>query len=476
MKSKKILSLLLVLCMAIFVIPFSAGASEAKDVADTLTEEMGVPAAAAEAVAEGQQVPENFAASVAYVSDYAGLKAAVEDPVVTIVVVLNNITLEDTLTMDGNNLDLALIALNNVTIYSANERRHFFLADDPAIATERESKLIFSNVTLDGNGTGGGIVSNRGADSQTTLLLDGLEMTNCGLYDLDFNAALKGFRVTLVDSKIYSNPVSGVDASNLTVENSEIKNNGGSGIESFGYDLQVINSEISGNVQRGIHVMGYDSAVYIDGCTVKDNGSNGIYINVNSLGRSGETEGIYNTTVSGNGTAGNVEQGGGVYIATVYGSVYGMENCMIDGNTAFDGGGIYARFMQLGIVDCEVKNNIAERGAGVFHDEFIEGNYAGTKIYDNTAFEGAGVYFYNPSGYERHAWIEAEVYNNEASYNGGGIYVDADLVVHITGDVHGNTARTRGGGVYVTNSSSIEVTGSIYDNSARQGADIWPIQ
>lgn len=478
MKSKKILSLLLVLCMLVFAVPFSAGAAETKDIADTLVEALGVPAAAAEAVVEGQPVPENFAASVAYVSDYASLKAAVENPAVTIVVILNDIILEDTLTVSVDKMNLALIAMSEVTLYSADQNWHFLVEQpyDQAWLTN----LVFSNVILDGNGTGGGIYALRDVNESVLLHIDGLIVQNCDIVNRNVDTVITVTRLSIVDSEIRSNSISGICALTLSMENTTVKNNLGTGIKSDEYylsSLSIVDSDISQNGQYGILLEAFLNKVYIDNCSVNANGMTGIRIDSSSGNNFTPGSGIYNCEVRGNGTSGNAEQGGGIYIFTEPGSSFGVDNCTIDGNMAWDGGGIYVSHTQFHLVDCDIMNNSAERGAGVFYENLIEGSSAGTKIYNNMAeFEGGGVYFYNPYGWKIANWIEAEIYNNESGYNGGGIYVDANLAVAILGDVHGNVARTRGGGVYVADSSSIEVIGSIYDNSARQGADIWPIQ
>jgi len=297
----------------------------------------------AEVLADETLAAEGYTISprgVSYITNFAGLKAALDDPSVTIGVLLGDIQMDRALDI---NRDITLLSVANSVITSASDSRHFGISSDITIE--------FSQITLDGGGVSGGI----------------------SLYD-DTNLHLKG----AVIQNCYSSLGGAVYAghSNVIIDNSVITNNrasSGAGIYyASGYyyhTMSVINSEISNNVaeQNGGGIYTYDSFLLE----------------------------LDNTVVSNNSSALN---GGGIYRTNFHDINTIITNSYVTGNESGNGGGIYleehetgdsnGRFSNSYITD----NKALSNGGGICLDGIFGCHISSTEISGNEAYSGGGIY------------------------------------------------------------------------------------
>lgn len=171
------------------------------------------------------------------------------------------------------------------------------------------------------------------------------------------------------------------------------------------------------------------------------------------------------------------------------------ESCVIENNTAANGGGLYFRsYLQnvggaLIIQDTVriLENSAASTGGGICFSGFRDGNgpeavltvTGNVVISSNTAgTHGGGLYFWNANSGDRLTLHGAvSIIQNTASGNGGGIFLTAPrgngaLVMLDEAMISGNTAGN-GGGLYLLTATggTLEITGgSFTENNAVNSA------
>jgi hypothetical protein len=164
--------------------------------------------------------------------------------------------------------------------------------------------------------------------------------------------------------------------------------------------------------------------------------------------------------VNGDSSAGN---GGGIAVA---GAAYLGEDCIIAGDSATDGGGIYCtgNYNSDTITDTGIFSDTASgNGGGVYLDggsTEITGSAVGTDIPGRTPNNDGG--------------ITAE---GDSAENGGGIYITggADLLAFIAGHIDDDSASDDGAGIYVDNGTiySLESTTISDDTAGSEGGGIF---
>jgi len=195
--------------------------------------------------------------------------------------------------------------------------------------------------------------------------------------------------------------------------------------------------------------------------------------------------------------------GGGVFVQTggTFRMIKGEINKNVSPTDDGSGGGVYVSKNGTFIFDGgNIFENIASVGGGVKTDEdsrfimnygFVFENKAtddygagivvrgyfqmkGGKIHDNK-FEktdessGGGIYLGSDAECEI---ISGEIYNHTADY-GGGVSVYTNNCKISGGDIYGNVALKSGGGVYVQSEATLKLTGgSITNNTANHGGGI----
>jgi hypothetical protein len=146
-----------------------------------------------------------------------------------------------------------------------------------------------------------------------------------------------------------------------------------------------------------------------------------------------------------------------------------VQDCLIHGNAAFNGGGIYnAFFANLSLANTWVYSNSAsDLGGGIYNAaEAVTSLYAGSRVHDNFASRhGGGVYSEG-----RLDIIDTRIFSNEAGLHGGGLYSSGALDCRDSW-LEENTAGGNGGGVYLTDAASTAtfVNALIRWNGANKG-------
>ena len=211
---------------------------------------------------------------------------------------------------------------------------------------------------------------------------------------IQFAAALNGQTITLTSAQLL------IDK-NLTI------NGPGPG------QLTVKRSTAGGTPSFRIFKIGFDHTVTIDGITINNGRAQGSF-----PGNSGA--GIYND-----------------------GSVLTIANCIINGNTAGNGGGIFndatnSGSAQLTITRSTLSDNIAVAGGGIFNygrGDFIFASVTLTDstISGNSANDGAGAFNDGRDSGNAFLIISNSTFSgNSASVSGGGIYNNGRLMSNNT--------------------------------------------
>ncbi len=282
---------------------------------------------------------------------------------------ITNIDFESPITI---NKSLTIRAESPVT-FTSSTGRHFY------ISSGKNVTLTFDGVTLDGDGTGGGIeMSKKGS-----LELIKAKITNC--YAVDGG----GVKADITDIN--------EGTANVVTE------------------IVLSKCEIYGNIATysggGVYAYGATKIVLSD-CD------------------------IYENTAT--------QSGGGVFAQSTPLEI--INNCKIFENSTnnslgWGGGGVLINGSTFTISNSEIYNNgSASQGGGL--TTAADGTITECKIYRNNAPNGGGIFALTASGVVTIAVNRSEVTNNEATNNGGGIYVNDIENLFIDSDVmfSGNVA------------------------------------
>lgn len=342
------------------------------------------------------------------------------------------------------------------------------------------------NVTLDGAGSGGGIVNNG------ILTLERIVMRNC--YNWGNSACINSFGDLTVNDSLFADNIANsanladggaissrtMPARNkINISNCVFKGNSaryGGAIRCDNSAVSIENCEFGGNraTLQGACIYIADSTdLTVTDCRLAGNtGSGAILVNnsaltfadseiVNNDGR-----GIYgyaylgdvDITVNGSSViSGNIVAGGpgGGIMAYSYGNKATVnidDNAVVSGNEATYGGGI---------AEYSGSTNVVIN---------ISGN---ARIIDNTASDkGGGIY----SEHAVNIGGAAAVSSNKAA-NGGGIYGTANAVIRIKdAAVSGNTAGLDGGGIWVAKLSNLTTNGAVFSDNRASTGYVWDIE
>ena len=170
-----------------------------------------------------------------------------------------------------------------------------------------------------------------------------------------------------------------------------------------------------------------------------------------------------------NGNAADTNNGGGI---SVYGGIFKLEDCEITDNNAQKGGGLYVEQTTLLMKDTTISGSTAtDEGGGVYVNDGTLTINGGT-FSKNTAQQGGGMYVTNSNSIFTMAG--GEISDNRAYSAGGGIYVKESKQATISGTtISVNTANVDGGGVFVSDGAMLTVNGTITGNTAQQGGGVY---
>jgi predicted outer membrane repeat protein len=293
-----------------------------------------------------------------------------------------------------------------------------------------QGTVSVTNCVLSGN-SGAGLYNHAGAsmtvansnisnNSGTGADNQGtLTVTSCVLSD-NSNAGISNSGTVTVSNCALSGNSGGMTSfGTLTVSNCFVSGNSGNGIFNGG-TLTVSNCALSGNSGDGIGNRAFSSgaaSLTVVNSNVSDNHSIGISNYVDEFATLTVT--MRSTTVSGNSAGGVLAQGGGVIFG---GSIQvTITDCTVSGNSFW--GGIHATGLaNLFVADSTISGNSANTG---FPDGDSGGGIhgAGTVRVENSTISG-----------------------NSAATSGGGIYGGVIEISNST--ISGNSAGSSGGGIY----------------------------
>lgn len=247
------------------------------------------------------------------------------------------------------------------------------------------------------------------------------------------------------------------------ITNIVISHNEGDGINLYSASLTISNFNIYNNFGRGITEENIQSTIYEAG-TISNNSGGGIFISYES-GAS-----LNDLIIENNGPAYN---GGGIQTN----GICWLSNLTIRNNTAINGGGIYSEPCGLEyafISNCEITGNSAtQNGGGIHIGVCSDGNgISDSKISNNYANKGAGVYIDEGGGEDGDSFTNVEISSNHAFDTGGGVYTlfSSKLQLNKTTIVN-NIADNMAGGIIIggINWGGGYDTISIIDNSIIYG-------
>ena len=222
--------------------------------------------------------------------------------------------------------------------------------------------------------------------------------------------------------------------SRLTLENSQVQDNQGSGIRIGNFTVLILNnSRVTGNSSpgKGGGISSEEATITLNKSLIADNTANSDGGGIMTWG----SLTISDSTISGNTSSGISSRGGGIFNQNgktkminsavvgnscdeqgggIYGNDMDLENSLIAGNVAYNGGGIYTT--QITLDRTTIQGNLAEESGG--------GIYNGGKV----------------------VMTNSTISGNVANEDGGGIFAGQILSYNTT--VSGNSALGSGGGIY----------------------------
>ena len=166
-------------------------------------------------------------------------------------------------------------------------------------------------------------------------------------------------------------------------------------------------------------------------------------------------------TVSGltiTGGHGSSNYGGGVIVnvtsaePTPTAPTAVLEDCIVSGNTATNGGGVAAYNKGwVSLVRTTVEDNTATDGGGII--TYLTGRVSleDSTVQNNTASDDGGGIFLDDGTL---TMTGSYLVGNDAAGDGGGLILDTGVATCTLGGITGNTAVDKGGGVYLANQSS----------------------
>lgn len=202
--------------------------------------------------------------------------------------------------------------------------------------------------------------------------------------------------------------------------------------------------------------------------TVIDGEQNGVTVKFSfPLGSDTTLDGFTITNGSGFYSGGEI-RGGGIYMEGVMSPL--IINCIITGNTAEHGGGIYCSYASPFIRNNVISENIGLKGCGIYCDAGAEPHIENNRIVSNieTAWKsyGGGVYC-APGSLSR---IEGNWIEDNETYCGGGICCEENATSMIVNNIFRLNSAGRGGGLYSGYGSEATVMNcTFYKNDADYG-------
>jgi len=254
-------------------------------------------------------------------------------------------------------------------------------------------------------------------------------------------------------------------------------------IQGAGPDQTIVDGNGSVTGDRVFQVLNSAKNVTLGGLTIRNgtapsNGPSellggGIYMSGSSNQTSAPSLQLQDVIIEGN----TAENGGGLY--AIYGQIK-LIHSLIRSNKATDlGGGLYAGVTQLTIQDSQAYKNSANIGGAFALSETSDGLIQRTEIYSNTVTGYGGGISNSSSNANPSSLVilqDSSLHGNHAAYNGGAIDDYSALMLSHT-VLDKNSAGTYGGGLMIYQTyvpSTIEISQSTLSaNTAQYGGGIF---
>ncbi|HNT25275.1 MAG TPA: hypothetical protein PKM21_12960, partial [Anaerolineales bacterium] len=159
-----------------------------------------------------------------------------------------------------------------------------------------------------------------------------------------------------------------------------------------------------------------------------------------------------------------------------------LQNLVItNGSSAGNGAGIFVRWnTQLRGTNLDITDNTSPVLGGGLRLWGATAVFTETEIYNNTAAAGAGVYaeFYNGYAPSLDLRSYADVSNNTASGNGGGVYMSqGSISITDNSDIYNNTALDGGGAYLITTTLTLAGATSeiMYNDASGNGGGLYAL-
>ena len=326
-------------------------------------------------------------------------------------------------------------------------------------------------------------------ETECTIYVDGTVTQETASSSAMVNLENLAQNLTLTIKSLSENKRATLDANNLTTVVNVLKSNIDLAIE----NLILCNGKDS---DYGLYLSGYGvtATFVLSGCEISGNRKGGIYIRntgtfaienceiINNSGRGVGLESCPSGTITGSKIKNNTNSSAaGLYVSN---TEITIKDCEISGNTStssisygggidlfngfFNGGSGFSFIME----DCVVSGNSANEGGGIYLNSGFSLTMKGSKckISENvtTGSNGGGV------GFNGGTFImeDGEISGNNATRYGGGVYVGGGTFIMNGGKITGNTATEKGGGVYEKSSDTFTKNGG--EISGNTPDDVYP--
>ena len=282
-------------------------------------------------------------------------------------------------------------------------------AEDNSTVTIDGGKVIGNTTT---NGNGGGIYAKGGT----------VTAANCDISDNDAGQ--------------YNGGGIGAQNSTLTLKTNTLnRNKSKSGGAIW---MNASDAALTGNTIDHNAVIGSGGGIYAYGDTNRTSGNNTITLEGNTI--------TYNTS---KGT------GGGIHLANANQIMTSLNDTIEYNEAASTGGGVHvASGSELLMNGGSISYNNAKVGGGIYHASAKKPiTLNGVTVKGNTANSGAGAYLW-ASGATLVVGEDTLISENQAKYNGGGIYGGQRAIIAMrTGALYNNHAGSAGDDLYLKEKS-----------------------
>ena len=337
-----------------------------------------------------------------------------------------------------------------------------------------------STLTATNNGYSGVWTRVLNVDKTCTLDVEsngkkaGSAATNPGIFfqgNGQFKSTIEeGANVTIKDnagSGIYTKQT----VCDLTIGSATITNNGsgsvnenrigaenGGGIYNIGTLKLGKGVTISGNTAKnggGVYTKG--GKVTINNSTITENKATGNGGGIYAYGDTNRTSGNNTITLEGNTITYNTSKGtgGGIHLANANQIMTSLNDTIEYNEAASTGGGVHvASGSELLMNGGSISYNNAKVGGGIYHASAKKPiTLNGVTVKGNTANSGAGAYLW-ASGATLVVGEDTLISENQAKYNGGGIYGGQRAIIAMrTGALYNNHAGSAGDDLYLKEKS-----------------------